>query len=201
MTLGEARVIAVIRLRQPLPLAAARALAAGGIRAIELTLTTPGALASIRDLRQALPDCLIGAGTVLSEREAAGALAAGAQFCVAPTYSQAVQELCGCEKVPYVPGAFTPAELLQAHRSGAELIKLFPSGPVGPAYLRDLLAPMPFLRLIPSGGVSAANAAEWIRAGAVAVSAGTGLIAEPRTDPEVLTRRAAELVAAVEAAR
>src|SRR5262245_42822057 len=200
MILGGARVIAVIRLQQPLPLVAARAIVAGGISAIELTLTTPGALDSIRELTDNLPDCLIGAGTVLDEHEARAALAAGARFCVGPTYSDAVHALCRSRAITYVPGAFTPTEVLHAHRQGAELIKLSPSNALGPQYLRDVRAPMPFLKLIPSGGISRSDAADWIRAGAVAVSAGTSLLADPATDPATLLARARELVAAVHAA-
>ena len=201
MTLAAAGVIAVVRLRTPLPLGAAQALAAGGITAIELTLTTPGALDSLAELRAALPDCLIGAGTVLDAGSAREVLAAGAQFVVSPVHDAEVHALCRARGVPYVPGAFTPTELFQAHQAGAELIKLFPAGRLGPRYLADLLAPMPFLRLVPSGGVSLENAAEWIRAGAAAVSIGGALLDDGTLDPGVLTERARALVSAVRGAR
>jgi len=200
-SLSDARIIAVIRLNRPLPLAAARAIAAGGISAIELTLTTPGALDSIAELVKALPDCQIGAGTVLDEVQARSGLAAGASFCVSPVYDPLIQELCREAAAGYMPGGFTPTELLAAHRSGASRIKLFPAGAVGPGYVRDLLAPMPFLSLVPSGGVSAGNAAAWLEAGAKAVSVGSALLDDETLDPATLEDRARKLVAAVNAVR
>ena len=201
MKLSEAGVIAVIRLERPVPLAAARAIAAGGITAIELTLTTPGALDTITALQDSLPDCMIGAGTVLDAAQARSAVAAGARFCVGPAYAAAVHEVCRGQEVVYLPGAFTPTEILHAHQAGAELIKLFPARSLGAQYLRDLLAPLPSLRLIPSGGVGLADAASWIAAGAAAVSVGGSLIDDRNLDPATLTERARRLVATVQSAR
>ena len=136
MSLASAGVIAVIRLRQPFPVSAARALVAGGITAVELTLTTPQALESLGELTRALPDCLIGAGSVLDGEQARAALRAGARFCVSPTYNATVQRLCEGGRVPYLPGAFTPTEILRAHQAGADLVKLFPAQAVTPMSLR-----------------------------------------------------------------
>jgi len=174
----ESGVIAVARLPAAAGLrAAARALAAGGVGAVEITLTTPGAieaigeLASDRDLA-----CVVGAGTVLDESAACEVIDAGARFVVSPTLTPAVIRVCRDRDIPCLPGAFTPTEIVEAWRAGAPLVKLFPAAAVGPGYLRDLLAPLPFLRLVPSGGVSLENVGDWIRAGAVAVSVGSALL-------------------------
>ena len=174
----ESGVIAVARLPAAAGLrAAARALAAGGVGAVEITLTTPGAieaigeLASDRDLA-----CVVGAGTVLDESAACEVIDAGARFVVSPTLTPAVIRVCRDRDIPCMPGAFTPTEIVEAWRAGAPLVKLFPAAAVGPGYLRDLLAPLPFLRLVPSGGVSLENVGDWIRAGAAAVSVGSALL-------------------------
>ena len=200
-------VIAVVRLPETADLrAAARALAAGGVDVIEVTLTTPGALDAIARLSSDAPQSLVGAGTVLDEGSARDVVAAGVRFVVSPTLERGVIRACSDLNVPCIPGALTPTELLDAWRAGAgpSLIKLFPASAVGPRYLREVLAPLPFLRVVPSGGVSLENAGEWIRAGAAAVSVGSALVS-----PELirnsawaeLTRRARALVDAVAAAR
>jgi len=174
----QSGVIAVVRLTEAVRLGpAARALAAGGVGAVEVTLTTPGAIDAIADLAsdQKLAGCVIGAGTVLDESAARYVIDAGARFVVSPTLDLSVIRACRDRAVPCMPGAFTPTELLEAWRAGAPVVKLFPASAVGPAYIRDVLAPLPFLRLVPSGGVSLENAGDWIRAGAAAVSVGSAL--------------------------
>jgi 2-dehydro-3-deoxyphosphogluconate aldolase/(4S)-4-hydroxy-2-oxoglutarate aldolase len=173
---------------------------------VEITLTTPGALEGIRDLvsRADLSGCIVGAGSVLDEQSARDVVAAGARFVVSPTFDEAVLGVCREANVPCMPGALTPRELLEAWRAGASLIKLFPASLVGPGYIRDVLAPLPFLRLVPSGGVSLENAAAWIQAGAAAVSVGgalvsASLVAEQAWDR--LTARARALVERVAEAR
>ena len=145
--------------------------------AVEVTLTTPGAIDAIADLAsdQKLAGCVIGAGTVLDESAARYVIDAGARFVVSPALDLSVIRACRDRAVPCMPGAFTPTELLAAWRAGAPVVKLFPASAVGPAYIRDVLAPLPFLRLVPSGGVSLENAGDWIRAGAAAVSVGSAL--------------------------
>src|SRR5207249_399191 len=101
---------------------------------------------------------------------------AGARFVVSPTLTPAVIRVCRDRDIPCMPGAFTPTEIVEAWRAGAPLVKLFPAAAVGPDYVRDLLAPLPFLRLVPSGGVSLENAGDWIRAGAAAESVGSALL-------------------------
>ena len=208
-------VIAVIRLQESsgdistimdMSGAAARALAAGGVDVVEVTLTTPGALEAIAELAsdEGLKGCMIGAGTVLDVKAARDVTARGARFVVSPTFDRFVVRYCNDHHVPCLPGALTPTELLAASRAGASLVKLFPASAVGPRYLREVLAPLPFLRVVPSGGVSLENAGEWIQAGAAAVSVGSALVSaaivREAAWPE-LTRRARALVDAVAAAR
>jgi len=171
-------VIAVVRLPRAADFRAlAGALVAGGVSVVEITLTTPGALAGVRDLTaQDVRGAVVGAGTVLDERSARDVIAAGARFVVSPTLDDAVMRCCREANVPCMPGALTPRELLEASRAGASHIKLFPASLVGPRYIREVLAPLPFLRLVPSGGVSLDNAGDWIRAGAIAVSVGSALV-------------------------
>ncbi len=171
-----------------------------------MTLTTPGALEAIAELAsdEGLKGCMIGAGTVLDVKAARDVIARGARFVVSPTFDRFVVRYCNDHHVPCLPGALTPTELLAASRAGASLVKLFPASAVGPRYLREVLAPLPFLRVVPSGGVSLENAGEWIRAGAAAVSVGSALVSaaivREAAWPE-LTRRARALVDAVAAAR
>src|SRR5256712_6444228 len=165
-------VIAVVRVSEAVRLGpAARALAAGGVGAVEVTLTTPGAIDTIADLASDtdLAGCVIGAGTVLDESAARYVIDAGARFVVSPTLNPAVIGACRDPGVPCMPGALTPTELLEGWRVGAAVMKLFPASAVGPGYLRDVLAPLPFLRLRPSGGVSLEKPRGWIPAGAAAV--------------------------------
>ncbi|HEX4600384.1 MAG TPA: bifunctional 4-hydroxy-2-oxoglutarate aldolase/2-dehydro-3-deoxy-phosphogluconate aldolase [Gemmatimonadales bacterium] len=192
-------VIAVVRARDSVGLSAvARALTAGGVSAVEITLTTPGATEAIAELSRdgVAPGAVIGAGTVLDVTAAGEVIAAGARFVVSPTLEPAVIRLCRDRDIPCVAGAFTPTEMLAAWRAGASLVKLFPASAVSPGFLRDVLAPLPFLRVVPSGGISLANAAAWIRAGAVAVSTGSALLGAADVTAEART-----FVAAVAAAR
>ncbi|OLD12346.1 MAG: hypothetical protein AUJ01_16405 [Acidobacteria bacterium 13_1_40CM_3_65_5] len=200
-------VIAVVRLPDATNLrGATAALAAAGVGAVEITLTTPGALETIAELAsgEGVKGCMIGAGTVLDVKAARDVIARGARFVVSPAFDRFVVRYCRDHHVPCLPGAFTPTELLEAWRAGATAVKLFPASTLGPAYLREVLAPLPFLQVVPSGGVSLDNTAEWIRAGAAAVSVGSGLVTGALVHeaawPE-LTRRARALVDAVAAAR
>ncbi len=194
-------VIAVVRLRKSAGLGGvATALAAGGVTAVEVTLTTPGALEAIAELASQGTGSVVGAGTVLDEKAARDVIAAGARFVVSPTLDLSVVRYCRDQGVACLPGAFSPTELLEAWRAGAQLVKLFPASALGPRYLREVLAPLPFLRVVPSGGVSVDNAADWIRAGAVAVSVGSALVSSSVVEAE-LTARARALVECVAAAR
>ena len=200
-------VIAVVRLKEGAGLRdVATALAAGGVAALEITMTTPGALEAIAELasQRAEAGSVVGAGTVLDEKAARDVIAAGARFVVSPTLDRSVVRYCRDKGVACLPGAFSPTELLEAWRAGASLVKLFPASAVGPRYLREVLAPLPFLRVVPSGGVSVDNAGDWIRAGAAAVSVGSALVSAALVRDQSwaeLTTRARALVETVTGAR
>lgn len=158
-------------LRTALPQAVRPALAAaiaGGFRVLEVTLTTPGALDHVRWLA-AQDDIVAGAGTVLDIDQARAAVDAGARFLVSPVTDPAVIGWCREHDVVSVPGTFTPTEMLAAHRAGADLVKLFPAPPGGADYVRAVLGPLPFLKVFPTAGVTADNAATFLRAGAFGV--------------------------------
>jgi 2-dehydro-3-deoxyphosphogluconate aldolase/(4S)-4-hydroxy-2-oxoglutarate aldolase len=192
-------VIAVLRAREAKGLTqVARALHEGGVRALEITLTTPGAVASIAELAHAGDGMVIGAGTVLDDTTARSVLDAGAKFVVSPTLEPDVIRVCRERNVPCISGAFTPTEILTAWRAGAALVKLFPAAAVGPGFVRDVLAPLPFLRIVPSGGVTLDSVGDWIRSGVAAVSLGSALLGGPAAE---LTARARAFVAAVATAR
>ncbi|MFJ4657517.1 bifunctional 4-hydroxy-2-oxoglutarate aldolase/2-dehydro-3-deoxy-phosphogluconate aldolase [Nocardia sp. NPDC088792] len=159
----------------PDPVALADALAGAGIRAVELTFTTPGVLDCLRKVAEA-GRAVIGAGTVLNAEQARAAIDAGAQFLVTPGNTEAVAEVAARHGIPVVMGAFTPTEVMRAMDLGAAAVKIFPARALGPGYLKDLRGPFPGVRLIPSGGVNAGNAAEFLAQGAVAVTAGTDVV-------------------------
>jgi 2-dehydro-3-deoxyphosphogluconate aldolase/(4S)-4-hydroxy-2-oxoglutarate aldolase len=199
-------VVAIVRLddlSRATPLT--EALLRGGVRSVEFTFTNPLAGRVIETVRAELGDrAIVGAGTVLDTETARGAILAGAQFIVTPTLNTAVIELCNRYGVPTVIGAFTPTEMLTAWQAGATFVKVFPATAVGPGYLKDVRGPLPQLKLIPTGGVSAENAGEFIRAGAVAIAAGSSLVDAKSVNGEawdVLQERARRLIAAVRAAR
>lgn len=161
-------------------LAAADALVAGDVLAIELTLTTPGALEVLHELRQRTAQPLVlGAGSVLTVADAQAAIEAGATFLVSPIFDARILAMAHEADVPAMPGAYTPTELFAAYRSGADVVKLFPADGLGVKYLRGVLAPMPFLPIMPTGGVTPENVGEWLQAGAVAVGLGSSLV-DPR---------------------
>ena len=202
----EGGVIAVLRLPSIDPLLdIAGALIAGGVTNIELTLTTPNAIEGIRRLdRELSGKAIIGAGTVLEAESCRRAVEAGAQYIVSPGFDDAVHAAAkGLGKLS-MPGAMTPTEILRAWTLGADIVKVFPSAGLGPSYIRDVLAPLPFVRLMPTGGVDAGNAADWIRAGAVCVGAGSNLApkeAIAKKDWPAITAIASAMIRAVRAAR
>ncbi len=199
-------VVAIVRLDAAAPLReVGRALAEGGIDVLEFTMTTPGALAAVEQGVADLGDrVVLGVGTVLDPETAALAIRAGAAFVVTPTLNPDVITLCRRYGVPVIPGAMTPTEILAAWQAGADVVKVFPAATLGPDFLRQVRAPLPQVKLMPTGGISAQNAGDYLRAGAVAVGVGGRLVdrtavAEGRFD--LLTARAEELVAAVRTAR
>ena len=199
-------VVAVIRLADGARLReVAEALAAGGVTAIEVTMTVPNAIEIIGELVRGLPaTCQVGAGTVLDGDVAERVIAAGASFVVSPVLSYSVIETCRHHDVAVMPGCFTPTEILAASDAGADLVKVFPATALGPTFVKDIRGPLPNLRLMPTGGVTLDNAADWIRAGAIAVGVGNALVdrqAVADRNFSSLTARARQLVQAVADAR
>lgn len=167
--LRDARALAVLRTdREEAAGPAMEAAVRGGFRAIEFTLNTPGALDRIEEFAPR-PGLAVGAGTVLSREEARAAVARGASFLVSPVLDPDVLEEAGRLGVCLIPGCSTPAELLRAHRAGASVQKLFPAPAGGPAWVRAVLGPLPFLRIVPTSGVDEENAPLYRRAGCLAV--------------------------------
>jgi 2-dehydro-3-deoxyphosphogluconate aldolase / (4S)-4-hydroxy-2-oxoglutarate aldolase len=154
-----------------------RALSKGGVRACEITMTTPGALEAIAAASRALgEDALIGAGSVLDAATARAAILAGARFIFSPILSVEVIEMAHRYDCVAVPGALTPTEILTAWSAGADVVKVFPANHFGPQYLKDIHGPMPQVKLTPTGGVDLTTAADWIKAGAVAIGVGSSLV-------------------------
>ena len=185
---------------------AVEAICAGGIPVVEITMTVPNAISVIRELVQRRGgDVLIGAGTVTDAEQAESCFRAGAQFLVSPGLSMSVLSVARVHNRLAIPGALTPTELMNAQDQGAKLIKIFPCGNVGgPKYIKSLRAPFPQAQLIPTGGVSLANAAEFIAAGAYALGVGADLVdatALREGNLEKITSAARELVQAVASAR
>jgi 2-dehydro-3-deoxyphosphogluconate aldolase/(4S)-4-hydroxy-2-oxoglutarate aldolase len=199
-------VVAIVRLDSGEGLdRVAEALIKGGVTALEFTFTTPGALPALEAAAAHYGDkLLVGAGTVLDAETARTAILAGAEFIVAPTTDLPTIGLCRRYGKVCLPGAYTPTEMLRAYEAGADLIKLFPATTVGPRYIKDVLAPLPMLRIVPTGGISAENAGDYIRAGAVAVAMGSSLVDNTTVREgrfEVIATRARAAIAAVTAAR
>lgn len=155
----------------------AEALRASGVDVVEVTLNSAGALEMLQALSEHFGSRLvIGAGTVLSAEAAGQAIDAGARLIVSPHLDERIVEFAGERKIAVVPGAFTPTEILRAWTAGASFVKVFPAGPVGPRYIRDVRAPLNQVALVPTGGVNLDNAADFIRAGAAALGLGSALV-------------------------
>jgi 2-dehydro-3-deoxyphosphogluconate aldolase/(4S)-4-hydroxy-2-oxoglutarate aldolase len=171
-------VVAVIRLKEPEKLrSVVDALMEGGVRALEVTMTVPGAVGLIEGLARTMPkDFQLGAGTVLDPETARQVILAGAKFIVAPTLNLATIEMCHRYDVAALPGCFTPTEILTAWQAGADVIKVFPATALGPTFFKDMRGPLPQIKLMPTGGVTLANAGDWIKAGAMAIGVGTALV-------------------------
>ena len=199
-------VVAVIRVKDPGKLrAVVDAMAEGGVRALEVTMTVPGAVDLIRALAPSLPaDCLLGAGTVTDVATARAVIDAGACFVVGPVFRPDVIAVCHEHDVAAMPGCFSPTEIFAAHECGADIVKVFPATMLGPQFLKDVRAPLPQVKLMPTGGVTLDNAGDWIRAGAVAVGLGSALLDATAIDSsrfDVITANARRVVANVAAAR
>ncbi len=191
-------VIAIMRAKSSDQLlAAADAIKAGGVQAIEVTMTTPGALDVIRQATERYgSDVLFGVGSVLDPESARAAILAGAQFVVGPTLNLKTIEICHRYAIPVVPGAYTPTEILTAWEAGADMVKVFPASVGGPDYFKAIKAPLPQVKLVPVGGVELDNTADFIRAGADAVGVGSALVSQKLLDAgdfAALTERARRL--------
>ena len=199
-------VVAVIRLKDPARLrAVVDAIAEGGVRALEVTMTVPRAVDLIRELAPTLPaGFLLGAGTVTDPATARAVIDAGASFVVGPVFRPDVIAACHEREVPAMPGCFSPTEILAAHESGADIVKVFPATMLGPQFIRDVRAPLPQVKLMPTGGVTLDNAGDFIRAGAVAVGLGSALLDAKAIESgrlDVITANAQRVVESVAAAR
>ncbi len=192
-TIVADRVLAVVRAPEiPDPAALANALAKSGIRVVELTFTTPRVLDHL--LAAATSEAVVGVGTVLTADQARSAVDVGAKFLVTPGIRAGVAEVATDSGIPVIMGALTPTEVLVALDLGAAAVKIFPASALGPGYFKDLRGPFPDVALIPSGGVNAGNAADFLARGAVAVSAGTDVVPPravlSRDWPEIASRAA-----------
>ena len=199
-------IVAVIRMKDAGRLRAViDAIAEGGVRAIEVTMSVPGAVGLIAKLAPALPSSILfGAGTVTDAATARAVIDAGARFIVSPVFRRDVIDACHERDTVVAPGCFTPTEILDAHEYGADVVKVFPATALGPGYIKDIRAPLPQVRLMPTGGVTLDNAGDWIRAGAVAVGVGSALLDTKAVEEgrfDVLVNNARRIVASVASAR
>jgi 2-dehydro-3-deoxyphosphogluconate aldolase/(4S)-4-hydroxy-2-oxoglutarate aldolase len=199
-------IIAVVRAQSPdqvLPLT--EALVQGGVLSIEITMTTPGAIGAIGQAsREFGPRALIGVGTVLDSDTCRSAVDAGAEFVVSPICRGELVSIAHGADRPVMLGAYTPTEAQAVHETGADFVKLFPADNLGPAYVKALRAPLPHLRIVPTGGVDVHNVAEFFKAGCMAVGVGSSLVAAKLLREQnwtELTQKARQFVDAALAAR
>lgn len=204
-TVSAAGLIAIVRSKSDaFCFEAVTALGAAGCNVVEATLTTPGALNLVTDVRERLPHITMGIGSVLCVDHVLAAVEAGAQFVVTPVLNTAVIKACNDADLPIVCGAYTPTEAQTAHDAGADFVKLFPADTLGAKYIKALLAPLPHLRIIPTGGVDVTTIPELFSAGCIAVAAGSNLVSEAllvNRDSDGISARARLFVDAVSRAR
>jgi 2-dehydro-3-deoxyphosphogluconate aldolase/(4S)-4-hydroxy-2-oxoglutarate aldolase len=204
--LADPGIIAVVRARsadQVIPLS--EALIAGGVLAIEVTMTTPNAIEAIREARQQVGDrALVGVGTVLNAYTCQAAIDAGAEFIVTPICRTEFVSLAKGADRPIMLGAYTPTEAQTAFEAGADFVKIFPADTLGPGYIKALRAPLPHLKIVPTGGVDVHNVADFLKAGCFALGVGGSLVSAKILQDNnwsELTNRAREFVNAANAAR
>ncbi|OGU66542.1 MAG: 2-dehydro-3-deoxyphosphogluconate aldolase [Stygiobacter sp. RIFOXYC2_FULL_38_25] len=178
--------VAVIRLKDADKLKKViEAIALGGVSVAEVTMTVPNAIGLIKQITQELSeDIIVGVGSVLNADTAKQAIEAGAKYVVSPVFKKEIIDAAHAYDVPAMPGCFTPTEILTAYEYGADVVKVFPADVLGMAFFKGILAPMPHLKLMPTGGVSLTNAGDWIKAGAVAVGIGSALLDKDAIDSE-----------------
>ena len=205
-SIEESGIVAVIRLNDVAKLQnIISALAKGGIKALEITMTTPNAIGIISDLSQKLDDnFLLGAGTVLDADTAEKVIDAGAQFVVSPVLNADIISTTHEHDKVCIPGAFTPTEILAAWNFGADIVKIFPATALGPQFFKDIHGPLPDIKMTPTGGVSLENAAEFIKSGACFLGVGTALLDKKmiaENDWKGLTKRAKDFINEVKIGR
>lgn len=204
-TVSAAGLIAIVRSKSDaFCFEAVDALGTAGCNVVEATLTTPGALSLVTDVRKRLPHITMGIGSVLCVDHVLAAVDAGAQFVVTPVLNTAVIKACNDADLPIVCGAYTPTEAQTAYDAGADFVKLFPADTLGAKYIKALLAPLPHLRIIPTGGVDVSTIPELFSAGCIAVAAGSNLVSESllvNRDSDGITAKARLFVDAVSRAR
>ncbi|WP_408955403.1 bifunctional 4-hydroxy-2-oxoglutarate aldolase/2-dehydro-3-deoxy-phosphogluconate aldolase [Natroniella sp. ANB-PHB2] len=206
-TILDSGVIAVIRgMEVDKMIKVVEALQEGGIKALEITLNTPGALDMIKELAVKLEDTdvVVGAGTVLDGETARAAILAGAEFVFAPNLNCDVIEVCNRYGKIVIPGVMTPTEIVNAYQAGADLVKVFPAKVVGPGFIKSVKGPLDHIPMMPTGGVNLDNAADFIEAGSVALGVGGSLLDQEAIDNqnyEVLTEKAKQFVQIVEETR
>jgi len=199
-------IIAVVRAHkaeQVIPVS--EALIVGGVIAIEITMTTPNAIEAIREARKKVGErALIGVGTVLDAKVCRNAIEAGAEFVVTPICRTEFVTIARAAGRPIMLGAYTPTEAQMAHEAGADFIKIFPADTLGPGYVKALRAPLPHLKIVPTGGVDVHNVADFLKAGCVALGVGGSLVSAKilqEGDWMGLTRKAEEFVKAARSAK
>jgi 2-dehydro-3-deoxyphosphogluconate aldolase/(4S)-4-hydroxy-2-oxoglutarate aldolase len=199
------KVIALIRADGPDGLIdCAKAMADGGLTSIELTMTTPGAIRVLEKAITEMPDFLFGLGTVLDAETARVGILAGAKFIVTPAFQPEVITMAKRYSIPIFSGALTPTEALNTWQAGADGVKIFPAEFFGPAYIKSLKAPFPQIEFVPTGGVNAENLGDFLKAGAMAVAAGSSLVdlkALKEKNWAAITAKAKAFVAAVAAVK
>jgi len=174
----ERKVVAVLRVKEKDKLQSViEAIYAGGISIAEITMTVPNAIKLIERMSENLSgDIIIGVGSVLNSKTAEDAIKAGAKYVVSPIFKKEIIDIAHKHNVPAMPGCFTPTEIQSAFEYGADIVKVFPADVAGMDFFKAILAPMPHLRLMPTGGVTQTNAGEWLKAGACAVGIGSALL-------------------------
>lgn len=206
LKITELKAVAVIRMEDPSKLIkVAEAIHDGGVKAIEITMTVPNAIETIALASKEIGNkVLIGVGSILTPEMAQRAIDAGAQYVVSPIFKKEIIEKSHQNNIPAMPGTFTPTEAQLAYEAGADIIKLFPADVLGKAFIKGIKAPMPHLKVMPTGGVTLTNAGEWLQAGACAVGVGSALIDNKAIKEEnyaILTENAKKIMESINAVK
>lgn len=196
--INEEKIVAIIRSSSSDKLeSTVKSLYDGGIRMVEVTMNTPGALNGIERIKALYPDMLVGAGTVLDAETARMSILSGASFILSPTLKESTIEMANRYNVLMIPGVFTPTEVLLAHEYGAKMVKVFPIRSLGPSYITDLSGPLPYIKTMAVGGISLENAEEYLKVGANSLGIGSSLVDDKliqKGDFREIEKRAASFV-------